>query len=563
MSGFDGLVTLREPVQRPSGPRPTLGDIASATFDETLESNPSSALWRMSGLQAAYRRRDQILDADAARARINAEGLDGHLQIPDQGIPAPALQILIDRKHEELKRAQVMSRGRGGVAETSVRLGVALAGSLLDPLNIASAFVPVVGEARYAKMIAGAGGIVGRTAVRAGVGAAEGVVGAALIEPIVASSKALEQADYDMADSLLNIGFGGVFGAGLHTIGGAAGDVWRYARGSAGDTVKRVAAATRSQALRTAIGQAAGGERVNVDPIVRLDEPDPFAAPTSEDRLRDDYFREQLTYMRGETGWIEHGGRMIRKTEDFSSIDYKTVVGRTQWVPRAEWWPDRPHGLNSAEVETAIDKALSGETLGARQQDIVDYLLDVAEERRRTGPYGANREELAAAEIADSIDARMEAGLVARASEVDELAVERAALKYEDDPDAFLKAVKEIADRAPAAEGRSARAPAPPDQAARLDSVRQAASEPRLSTVADERAADQGDTFLADNPQADDPIAAVNEETADIMAALKETGGEEFDAGAALADADELVADAKAYAAAARAAVLCGLDHVA
>ena len=42
---------------------------------------------------------------------------------------------------------------------------------LLDPLNIASAFVPVVGEARYANLLARAASPLGRAGVRAGVGA--------------------------------------------------------------------------------------------------------------------------------------------------------------------------------------------------------------------------------------------------------------------------------------------------------------------------------------------------------------------------------------------------------
>lgn len=561
MSGFEGTVSLRPPVSLGTARRSSLGDIAGASLDETLETNPTASILRRQDLELAYGRRDQLLDADTARARLKAAGLEQHLNIPDQGIPEPALDILMKRKREELQRADVLARGGGAVA-TSTRLAVALAGSLLDPLNIATAFVPVIGPERYAAILARAGGIAGRTAVRAGVGAAEGVVGAALVEPFVASSKALEQADYDMSDSLLNIGFGGVFGAGLHSIGGAVGDVWRYSPQSAGAKVGRAAAETRAQALKASIAQAASGERVNVDPLVRLDEPDPFAAPVAgAERLADAYHREQLSAMRAETGWLEEGGRLITRAA-YEGDPNPEVVGRTPWVPRAEWWSERPAGMNEREVQTAIDKALAGETLGPRQQELVDYLLDIADARRKTEPFAATADELAAVGVSDSIDARMEAGIVARASEVDELAVERLAVQHENDPDAFLKAVKEIADRAPAREGLAPRARPPADQAARLDAVRQSAAEPKFSTVADERAAEQGDTFIAENSQADDPLAAVNEETADIMAALKEAGGEDFDAGV-LAEYDELMADAKAYGAAARAAVLCGFDHVA
>lgn len=558
MGSFDGFVTLREPVQLNRTPRSTFGEVMRATFDETLVSNPMTASTRMNTLEAAYRS-DQVLDAATARARLTEAGLEQHLRIPDAGIPAPALDILVERKREELKRQDVLSRARGGAGMVSARIAVALAGSLLDPLNIASAFVPVVGEARYAALLGRVGGgIVGRTAVRAGVGAVEGAAGAALVEPIIASSKALEQADYDMADSLLNVAFGGVFGAGLHVMGGATADVWRFARGSAGDTMARLPPETRTQTLKTAIAQSAGGERVNVEPIVRLEEPDPFAPRSSEERLDDAYFREQLTAMRGETGWSEVGGKLITRAA-YDGDPNPEVVGRTAWLPRADWWPDRPAGMSEDEVQTAIEKALAGEELGPRQKELVDYLLDVASERRKTEPFAAMPDELAAVGLADSIDARMEAGVVARAAEVDELAVERAALQYENDPDAFLKAVKEIADRAPARESLPARAPSTAQQAERLGDVRRAADEPKLSVVADERAAAEADDFLAENPAPDDELAAVTEETDEILASLKEQG-EEIPEGA-LAEFDKLAADAESYSKAARAAVLCGFDH--
>ena len=48
---------------------------------------------------------------------------------------------------------------------------------VLDPVNVAMAFMPVVGEARYGRMLAAAGeSVLGRAAVRAGVGAVEGGV---------------------------------------------------------------------------------------------------------------------------------------------------------------------------------------------------------------------------------------------------------------------------------------------------------------------------------------------------------------------------------------------------
>jgi len=295
MSGFDGMVSLRpaqvtEPAAEPSV---GYGELASTAFDDALISNPSVAYYRQKYLETSYALSPDTVDAAAARQRLKDEGIDGRLQIPDQGIPRFALDTLIDRKKDELKRQQVLAQAPGGIAGGSVKLAAGLGASLLDPLNVASAFVPVVGEARYAELLGRAPlGILGRTTVRAGVGAIEGTAGAAAIEPIVAASKHADQADYTMGDSLANIAFGGVFGAGLHSIGGGIGELWRYARGSAGEVAANVDPATRASALKTAIAQAVQGERVDVDALVRLDPASQTLGITSQ--AIEGRFREQL-----------------------------------------------------------------------------------------------------------------------------------------------------------------------------------------------------------------------------------------------------------------------------
>jgi hypothetical protein len=172
------------------------------------------------------------------------------------------LTILAERKIAELKRADILSRADGGAVG---RFGIMLATQLLDPLAVGSAFVPVVGEARYARLLAGASGAVGRAGVRAGVGAAEGAVGAAILEPLIFAAKLQEQADYTAADSLLNIAIGSVFGGGLHVAGGAVGDIGRSGR--------ETAAAARVADLRRVMEQQEA-----------LNAPTPFTALESYER---------------------------------------------------------------------------------------------------------------------------------------------------------------------------------------------------------------------------------------------------------------------------------------
>lgn len=217
------------------------GEVWDASFGSAFSTNPSSAIIRTEQLGQAQEglrltgdtesilvppRNEPdtpLMDAQAAREKVSGMGLD--IKIPEQGIRQGALDILIDRHREQAARQQVMTRANGGSFGT--QLGASVAASLLDPLNIASAFVPVVGEARYAALLGRAASPLGRAGVRAGVGAVEGAVGAAIIEPLPLIAAQMDQTEYGLSDSLANIAMGGLLGGGLHTVGGAVSDALR------------------------------------------------------------------------------------------------------------------------------------------------------------------------------------------------------------------------------------------------------------------------------------------------------------------------------------------------
>jgi hypothetical protein len=225
---------------------PTL-DVLGATAGQTFRTNPTVGAYQVHQLDEATHGRapsarfqskagdrylttkaaEPNLPADAARARIAAAGLEGHLTVPTNGMPAPALDMLIDRKRAELRSAFLADRYRGGIAGGAAQLGTALAVSLADPVNIGSAFIPVYGEARYAALLERAGAsLLRRGAARAGVGTLEGVVGTAMLEPLIYTSQRQLQADYDAVDSLMNVGFGGLFGGVLHPSAGGVADLF-------------------------------------------------------------------------------------------------------------------------------------------------------------------------------------------------------------------------------------------------------------------------------------------------------------------------------------------------
>lgn len=209
----------------------------SAEFEEFYSTSPLGSITRMQGLEDEEVGRPSVgaglgrlpsqreapdsplLSAQDARDKVDSLGLK--LTIPEQGIRSGALDVLINRQQGQLARQQMIERSGSSFGRT---LTAGLASSIVDPLNIASAFVPVVGEARYAAMLARAATPLARAGVRAGVGAVEGAVGAAIVEPLPLLAARQDQTDYDLSDSLANIAFGAVLGGGLHTVGGAVSD---------------------------------------------------------------------------------------------------------------------------------------------------------------------------------------------------------------------------------------------------------------------------------------------------------------------------------------------------
>lgn len=209
----------------------SLGESLKATADETLVRSPGISAYRATELfNAEQDDTAKRLSQDEARQKSEALGLK--LEFPATGITETAANILIQRKQDEIRRNDIMARGPQGFGAGVAKIGTALGASLLDPLNVAAAFVPVVGEARYAKLLADAGSTAARVLPRAAVGFAEGVVGTAALEPIVYGAAKYEQADFGMADAALDVLFGGVFGAGLHAVGGSAADLYRGFKGA-------------------------------------------------------------------------------------------------------------------------------------------------------------------------------------------------------------------------------------------------------------------------------------------------------------------------------------------
>tara|TARA_R110000796_G_scaffold249078_1_gene376488 strand:- start:1680 stop:3401 length:1722 start_codon:yes stop_codon:yes gene_type:complete len=222
-------------------------DVLSAALTETIYYNPGSAALRLIN-QSHFQGKqgEKLTKEEWAESEYFREGIE----VKEDGIKTGLASLLAERKDERDVFNLTLSRSKGGLGMGIAKFGVGIAGSFLDPLNVASAFIPVFSTARIATMASK----YGKTGARVRVGAVEGAVGATAVEPLVIGAAVAEQdKDYGLMDSFLNVTIGTVLGTGLHVGFGAI-----------SDRISKAPQATRDKALASAVGQAVNNQKINV-----------------------------------------------------------------------------------------------------------------------------------------------------------------------------------------------------------------------------------------------------------------------------------------------------------
>jgi len=225
---------------------PGTKDFFANGFSQAFATNPVRALRNLYSRFEPYRER---LDMEEQAKMIEEAGLTGIIT-PNEGYSRDHVQLMLEQKGEEIWRQNVSSRASGFIDNAAGFAG-GLAGSFVDPVNvIGAAVVPgfafrggisalraipatrAVGTSLLARHTARQAAIASATGwTRAGLlmrqGAMEGAVSAAMIEPVVYAGMTAAQADYSLADSLVNVAFGSMIGATLHPIAGMV-HHWRH-----------------------------------------------------------------------------------------------------------------------------------------------------------------------------------------------------------------------------------------------------------------------------------------------------------------------------------------------
>ena len=197
-----------------------LGETLSAVAEDNWNFNPLSSIQTYYDLESARSSAQEESAVRISRDQLNKEYSDIGLFFKEDEYQS-VVDIMVKKKKEERARQSIIQRGPKGFVPGVAKFATGLGVSLFDPINIASAFIPVVGQARFAGLVAKTGFARARLAK----GAAEGAVGAAVVEPIVYGASQKVQADYGLVDSFLNITFGTILGGGLHVGAGALKDL--------------------------------------------------------------------------------------------------------------------------------------------------------------------------------------------------------------------------------------------------------------------------------------------------------------------------------------------------
>ena len=197
-----------------------LGETLGAVAADNWNFNPLSSIGTYWDMESA---RSQAIEENqnrVSRDELNKEYADLGLFFKQDEFQS-VVDIMVEEKKAERQRQSIIQRGPKGIAVGAAKFATGLAVSLFDPINIAASFIPVFGQARFAGLVARQG----FTRARLARGVTEGAVGAAVVEPIVYGVAQKVQADYGLADSLLNITFGTILGGGLHVGAGKLKDL--------------------------------------------------------------------------------------------------------------------------------------------------------------------------------------------------------------------------------------------------------------------------------------------------------------------------------------------------
>lgn len=193
-----------------------LTDVLIETAKDAWKYNPVDSGMRLYELQQSRDFNEPLIPFEELNKKYQDSGI-----FFNEAEKQSTVDILVERKREERYRQSIIQRGPTGAVATVAKFGTSMVASMADPINLAMMFIPVVGQLRYASLVAK----YGFTRARMTKGAIEGFTGIAAVEPLVYGAATAEQSDYGLLDSFMAVSFGTILGGGLHVGAGKLRDL--------------------------------------------------------------------------------------------------------------------------------------------------------------------------------------------------------------------------------------------------------------------------------------------------------------------------------------------------
>lgn len=220
---------------------PTVGfqSFLGASFEQGWHDSIFASIQRMSELEIAKDydpETNPYVNKDKANEIAKNQGLDLHF---DEDPTVEEFSLLRQRKEKENARL-IRLNAAEGFWKNAAGMGAGLLGSVANPLDLAVAFVPIVGTGGKALQAGKAAGVLGKgrialnnvyrqgliksltpaTSVRGKLGQAllEGSAGSLLAEIPLAISNIQDQSNYTADNFFVNVAAGGVFNTALRSV---------------------------------------------------------------------------------------------------------------------------------------------------------------------------------------------------------------------------------------------------------------------------------------------------------------------------------------------------------
>ncbi len=232
-----------------------------ANIVNTWNYNPSMSLWRKGQEFDAYNQDNTLINRDELNEKYGSLGLNFK-----EDTRKTVVDYLVQQKEKEIQRSETVAKGPQNIFAKSSYFLTSLGTSFLDPINIGASFVPVIGQAKFAGMVARSG----KNIARMKKGFVEGLVGNLAVEPIVYGVHRSQQSDYDQYDAFINVAAGGLIGAKFQLGFGKLGDYIAKVRGKPNIYQRLAAVSPENQQalLKYTIGKHLRGEKVDTGDLI-------------------------------------------------------------------------------------------------------------------------------------------------------------------------------------------------------------------------------------------------------------------------------------------------------